>query len=44
MTNYDETAGTDDPQSLLLELKSQLAGEGETPELSDELTENEIVG
>jgi hypothetical protein len=44
MTNYDETAGTDDPQSLLLELKSRLAGEGETSERSDELTENELWG
>ena len=44
MTNYDETAGTEDPQSLLDELHHIVELEDDATTLPDEPTDNETWG
>ena len=44
MTNYDETAGADDPAALLEELRQSMEAENDSPDLSEELTDNEAWG
>jgi DNA-binding XRE family transcriptional regulator len=44
MTNYDETAGAEDPASLLEDLRQSIELESDTPDLPDEPTDNETWG
>jgi DNA-binding XRE family transcriptional regulator len=44
MTNYDETAGTEDPKFLLEELRRTMDAEDSTSALPDEPTDNETWG
>lgn len=44
MTNYDETAGTEDPKSLLEELRRTMDAEDSTLAHPDEPTDNETWG
>lgn len=44
MTNYDETAGTEDPASLLEDLRQSIAAENDTSDPPEEPTDNERWG
>lgn len=44
MTNYDETAGAEDPASLLEDLRHSIEAEDDTPNLAEEPTDNETWG
>jgi hypothetical protein len=44
MTNYDETAGAEDPASLLEDLRQSIEAENDTSDLPEEPTDNERWG